>query len=102
MFMAFGISVTYFMGAFLNWYYLAYACSILPFFGFSAMFFMPESPVWLKNKGLLGEAEKSALWLKNEAAIPAAKKPVKIEINSNDTEYKPEQTNLLANPTQQR
>ena len=64
--MAFGISFTYLCGAFLPWHYLAYACSIIPLFNFFAIFFTPESPVWLKTNGKISESEKASEWLNGE------------------------------------
>lgn len=62
--MAMGISATYLSGAFLSWSILAYVCSIVPSTGFLVMFFMPESPIWLRSKDLETEAVKSEIWLK--------------------------------------
>ena len=69
MFMAFGISGTYLMGAFLPWDILSYFCAVIPFIGCVAMLIMPESPLWLASKGLHTEATEAALWLKNEAIL---------------------------------
>ena len=69
MFMAMGISTTYLIGAFIPWDTLSYCCAIAPALGCLAMIFIPESPMWLQNKGKTDEARASALWLKNEAAL---------------------------------
>ena len=69
MFMAFGISITYLLGAFLPWHILSYTCAIIPAVGLFTIYFIPESPVWLKSKGRSKEALASAVWLKNESAV---------------------------------
>ncbi len=51
MFMAFGISATYLVGAFVKWDILSYVCIVAPLLGGILMMFMPESPVWLASKG---------------------------------------------------
>lgn len=73
MFMAMGISATYLSGAFLSWSILAYACSIVPGIGFVAMYFIPESPLWLRSKSLEAEAAKSEIWLKK--TVPTTEEP---------------------------
>ena len=73
MFMAFGISVTYFAGALLPWDVLSYLCTIVPCLGMITTFIIPESPVWLKSKGKTIEALNSAMWLNNESLIDTIK-----------------------------
>ena len=58
-----------FLGAFVPWDWLSYICAVAPLIGFLAMFLIPESPVWLNNKGKTKEAIQSATWLKNETAM---------------------------------
>lgn len=62
-FMAFGISYVYLLGAFMPWYILAYVCSVVPFLTFIGILFAPESPVWLMTNGKTEEAEKASNWL---------------------------------------
>jgi hypothetical protein len=64
--MALGISYIYLLGAFLPWHLLAYVCCAVPFVTVVGVMFAPESPVWLKANGRLGEAERAANWLKGE------------------------------------
>jgi hypothetical protein len=64
--MAFGISCVYLMGTFLPWHYLAYVCCVIPFLNFIAIFFTPESPVWLKMHGKMFESEKASNWLNGD------------------------------------
>ena len=51
MFMAFGISATYLVGAFVPWDILSYVCIIAPITCASLMLVMPESPAFLMSKG---------------------------------------------------
>ena len=69
MFMAFGISGTYLMGAFVPWDILSYFCAVIPLIGCLAMLLMPESPLWLASKGQNSEATEAAIWLKNETIL---------------------------------
>jgi hypothetical protein len=64
--MAFGISYTYFCGAFLPWHHLAYICSIIPLLNSIAIFFTPESPIWLKMNGKFLESNEASEWLNGE------------------------------------
>ena len=63
MFMAFGISVTYAIGAFVPFDILSGFCGIASLVGFICIVYFPESPAWLKVKGLEDQAQKSADWL---------------------------------------
>ena len=62
-FMAFGISYVYLLGAFMPWHILAYVCSAVPLLTFIGVLFSPESPVWLATNGKTEEAEKALNWL---------------------------------------
>ena len=62
-FMAFGISYVYLMGAFMPWHILAYVCTIVPLLTFIGVIFSPESPVWLVANGKLNEADRASNWL---------------------------------------
>lgn len=61
--MSAGILFSYIVGKYFSWTTMAYLnCSITALL-FVAVVGLPESPVWLKTKGRLGEAKKSADWL---------------------------------------
>lgn len=61
--MSLGILISYILGKFFPWTVLAwFSCSIGGIM-FIAVVFLPESPVWLKTKGRIEDARKSAKWL---------------------------------------
>jgi hypothetical protein len=64
--MAFGIACVYMLGAFLPWHHLAYACCVVPLLNCFAIFFIPESPTWLKMNNKMHEAEVASNWLKGD------------------------------------
>ncbi|KAJ6645613.1 Facilitated trehalose transporter Tret1-2 like [Pseudolycoriella hygida] len=61
---AFGILLTYTLGVLLHWRAVAWCCNILPIASVFALYFAPESPVWLVRKGFLSRAERSLNWLR--------------------------------------
>lgn len=61
--MSTGILVAYILGKFLPWVQLAWISCVISLFLFFAVMLLPESPVWLKTKGRILEAENSAKWL---------------------------------------
>jgi MFS transporter, SP family, major inositol transporter len=61
---AFGMMVVYILGAFhLPWNIVAIAAAVVPLTALIALFFLPESPVWLQARGKYNEAEDAMLWL---------------------------------------
>lgn len=67
---AFGILLTYSLGVVFDWRTVAWCCNILPIAAMIALYFAPESPVWLVRKQLFDKAEESLKWLRcnNNAA----------------------------------
>jgi len=86
-FMAFGISFVYLMGAFMPWHILSYVCTAVPLFTLIGIIFSPESPVWLVANGKIKEADRASNWLngieepivKNGHATLAARKSQAVE-----------------------
>lgn len=66
LFMATGVLMSYIIGTYLPWNYLAFVSAVFP----AALFFfllpLPESPCWLQSRGLNRAAQKSSMWLKHE------------------------------------
>lgn len=57
--LALGILVAYIIGAFVDWWVLAFILSAFPLMLFTGMIFMPETPIWLMTHGQEEEARKS-------------------------------------------
>ena len=57
--LALGIVVTYVIGAFVDWYVLAWILSSFPLILLVGMSFLPETPVWLLTHGRQDEARRS-------------------------------------------
>lgn len=55
-----GILVVHAMGTFLGWRLVSALCSTVPFVGYALIWFTPESPVWLRNRGLADRADRAA------------------------------------------
>lgn len=53
-----GILTVHTMGTFLGWRLVSALCSVVPFVGYALIWFTPESPVWLRNKGDTALAER--------------------------------------------
>ena len=58
-FLAFGILVAYLIGAFVEWYVLAYILSCFPMVLLVGMCFLPETPIWLLSHGFPDKAKQS-------------------------------------------
>lgn len=59
-----GYFLVYSMGAFLSWRIVASICVSVPICIFTAIFFMPETPIWLLSKNRHEKALKSLQWLR--------------------------------------
>jgi facilitated trehalose transporter len=57
--LALGILVAYIIGAFVEWWELAFILSIFPMLLFTGMIFMPETPVWLISHNREDDAKKA-------------------------------------------
>ena len=54
-----GILVAYTIGAFVDWWLLAFILSVFPLILLTGMIFMPESPVWLMAHNREDEARQA-------------------------------------------
>ncbi|VVC43195.1 Sugar transporter, conserved site,Major facilitator superfamily domain,Major facilitator, sugar [Cinara cedri] len=54
-----GILIVHTMGTFLDWRLVSALCSVIPFAGYALIWFTPESPVWLLDKGRAESAERA-------------------------------------------
>lgn len=59
---AFGLFLAHLIGTFLTWKNTALICSILPLISQIIIYFAPESPAWLAEKGKIEEAKQSFHW----------------------------------------
>ncbi|KZS13711.1 Uncharacterized protein APZ42_021097 [Daphnia magna] len=57
--LALGILVAYIIGAFVDWWVLAFILSMFPLMLFTGMIFMPETPVWLISHNREDDARKA-------------------------------------------
>nr|ACU24752.1 AT02749p [Drosophila melanogaster] len=64
----FGILYAFVVGGFVKTFYFNIACAILPVIFFVLMIFMPESPIFLAQKGKAEKAEKSLKFLRGKDA----------------------------------
>ena len=64
--LAFGILVTYIIGAFVPWHVLAGILSTFPLLMTTAMIFQPETPVWLMSHGRPQDARNSLAKLRGK------------------------------------
>ncbi|XP_055299314.1 facilitated trehalose transporter Tret1-like [Sitodiplosis mosellana] len=63
-FASMGYFLVYSMGAFLSWRNVAKICISVPICIFTAVSFIPETPIWLLSKNRQKEAQKSLQWLR--------------------------------------
>lgn len=69
LFMAIGVLISYILGTWLPWDFLAFASALFPLSLFFFLIPLPESPSWLRSKGHKEKAEKSAEWLRHQPYI---------------------------------
>ncbi|XP_039283007.1 facilitated trehalose transporter Tret1-2 homolog [Nilaparvata lugens] len=63
LFMAFGVLVSYILGAFMPWNHLAIASALFPLAMLIFLIPLPESPIWLRNKNRPAKADEALQWL---------------------------------------
>jgi facilitated trehalose transporter len=63
LFMATGILASYILGSWLTWQQLALISAVFPGTLFFLLLPLPESPVWLRNRGEVKASEKAMSWL---------------------------------------
>ncbi|KAJ8874910.1 hypothetical protein PR048_022800 [Dryococelus australis] len=61
----FGITLAYIMGYFLSYTAFNSCCLVLPILFAAAMYWLPESPIFLMTKGKPDEARMALRWLRN-------------------------------------
>lgn len=64
--MSLGVLFSYIFGKFFAWNILAWISCSFNVISFLTLYFLPDSPVWLKSKGRLEEALHSKNWLRLE------------------------------------
>lgn len=69
LFMAIGVLISYIIGTWLRWDYLAFVSALFPAGLFFFLLPLPESPSWLRSRGLKDDADKSAKWLHHEKVV---------------------------------
>ncbi|XP_049804060.1 facilitated trehalose transporter Tret1-2 homolog isoform X1 [Schistocerca nitens] len=75
LFMSGGILLAYVLGAWLPWQALAGACAVPPALLFLSLLPLPESPVWLADRGRHADAARAMAWLHRDSVFggdPAA------------------------------
>lgn len=80
--LALGILVAYIIGAFVDWWILAFILSMFPMMLFTGMIFMPETPIWLISHNREDDAKKALQRLRGKYVHPFVVLPV--PINSPD------------------
>lgn len=65
-FLSLGFIYVYSIGPFVSFFWLSFACTILPLIFFLSMIFMPESPYYDVKKGNIKAAEKSLIRLRGK------------------------------------
>lgn len=86
-----GLLVTFLLGSFLNWYWLAMVNGITVAFFVIGLIFIPESPRWLLLKGKELSAMKSLSWLRATDEVTSELEKIK----RNVTEKLKERNGLL-------
>lgn len=64
--MAIGVLISYILGTWLPWDFLAFASALFPLALFFFLIPLPESPSWLRCKGHKEKADKAAEWLRHQ------------------------------------
>lgn len=64
-----GILFVYLVGAYVSYLWMCIACAIIPAIFLLTFLWMPESPIYLTNKGNTAGAERSLLWLRGARHI---------------------------------
>lgn len=70
-----GILTVHTMGTFLGWRLVSALCSVVPFVGYTLIWFTPESPVWLRNKGKTESAERATRRLTTVPGLSGKQRP---------------------------
>jgi hypothetical protein len=74
--LALGILVAYIIGAFVDWWILAFILSMFPMMLFTGMIFMPETPIWLISHNREDDAKKALQRLRGKYVHPLVVLPV--------------------------
>lgn len=64
--MSLGVLLSYISGKFVPWHHLAWISCSFAFISFIALYFLPDSPVWLRTKERHEDASHSKNWLRLE------------------------------------
>ncbi|XP_055320158.1 facilitated trehalose transporter Tret1-like [Sitodiplosis mosellana] len=80
-FMSLAILIAYIIGSLVKWDILAWYCTVMSVVFGMLLFTMPESPVWLRSKKRLKEAEQSEKWLKLTPHTPATNEKTEMEMS---------------------
>ncbi|KAK9505293.1 hypothetical protein O3M35_009383 [Rhynocoris fuscipes] len=68
-FVSFGVLLVYLFGYFLDWHLVSVVCSATAAFSLIIIYFLPETPPWLANKGHLEKANQILLTLRGSKEI---------------------------------
>lgn len=79
-----GILFVYALGSKLHWRIVAWCGNILPILSGIAIFFIPESPIWLARNNQIDLAQKHLIWLRDDYI--QAKKEFNILLNRFENE----------------
>lgn len=81
-----GILTVHTMGTFLGWRLVSALCSVVPFVGYALIWFTPESPVWLRNKGKTASAERATRRLTTAPELAGKQRsPGNLQLSSSPT-----------------